>query len=493
LPRLESNPNISLIVIAHGNPEAVFGLNKPLPQNNYVLKDKVLHVGNYEQNDAECCWRRWALIKLLVDRQIITSKYIFSQDDDILFGHGEIEKMQEAHLEKAGILISGAPGRNTSEGRYSYTHVNGPCEIVLGRAIFSQTKIIYDAIKEAQRLSIPHSILKEDDICMSFLTRKLFNPATASCHYSIDSAHVDLEDDYALCKSGNHSMHRDAAVKYFMNEYNTSISKVNNPSTDSVSCFIYWDKGAQHMPPFIKHIYEHNMQIAQKYKFKLILIDDSNVHTFFTPPIQFLSLAPNFRSDIVRFNVLHTQGGFWLDTDGILIGDMNNLWANFKQTGKAILLDEERADKKCGTLGCASLAMLPYTDVSRFCVNHINTLLDAIPTLKSMKWDFLGPTTVSMVAKIYPEQVKINNASHTKWGCNYILARSWRPGLEYDSWLLGQKAQSIAEALLNNTECFFIFTWSLYRINTIGDNIVDFVFKNTNSLFYHLLNLSKSR
>jgi len=137
--------------------------------------------------------------------------------------------------------------------------------------------------------------------------------------------------------------------------------------------------------------------------------------------------------------------------------------------------------------------MLPYTDVSRFCVNHINTLLDAIPTLKSMKWDFLGPTTVSMVAKIYPEQVKINNASHTKWGCNYILARSWRPGLEYDSWLLGQKAQSIAEALLNNTECFFIFTWSLYRINTIGDNIVDFVFKNTNSLFYHLLNLSKSR
>jgi hypothetical protein len=433
---------------------------------------------------------------MLVDRQIITTKYILSQDDDILFDPGEIEKMRAAHKQKKGILISGAPGRNTVSGKYCYDHISGPCEIVLGRAIFGDTHTICNAVKEAEYRSIPTEILKEDDICISFLTRGLLNSTTQARHYSIESKYKDLEDDYALCKSSNHAIHRDAAVQYFMSQNNraaTTELAAPYPITDAAKCFVYWDRGTAYMPPFIKHIYDHNMYIAQKYNFKLILIDDSNVHTYFKPPAQFSALAPNFRSDIVRFNVLHKIGGFWLDTDGILIGDMNKLWLDFKNTGKSILLDEERADKVCGTLGCASLAMLPNTDVSRFCLNHIDTLLDSLPNLKSMKWDFLGPSTVSMVAKIYPEQVKINSAAHTKWGCNYILDKSWRPGLEHKSWLLGTTAQHTANALLNNKGCYFVFTWSLYRINNIGETIVDFVFNNADSLFYHLLKLSKSR
>jgi len=508
LPKLESNQNISLIVIGHGNPAAVFGLDKPLKQNNYIMKDKILHVGNYEENATYCCWRRWALIKLLVDRQIIKTKYIFSQDDDILFEPGEIERMLKAHQSNKGILISGAPGRNTLNDAYSYAHVSGRCEIVLGRAIFGKTETIYNAVASAEKLSIPLEILKEDDICISFLTKLDQCNYITDCHFSIKSAHLDLEDDFALCKLGNRVLNRDAAVKYFISNHNILLNQappaqqlpvstvqpnsIQSPR-DPVTCYVYWDKGVSHMPPFIKYIYEHNIYMAKKYNFTLILVDDSNVHTFFRPPKQFVKLAPNFRSDIVRFNILHLVGGIWLDTDGIITDDMNKLWQNFLAGNKAMMLDVERDDKKSGNIGCASLVGLPNTDTSRFCLNHITSLLDSISDISTLKWDFLGPTTVSMVSKIYPEQVKINRASQTSQGCNYILHHSWRPGLEHSSWLLGPVAKDKAEEIIIKNECFYIFTWSMYRINNIGDNIVDYVFNNRDSLFYHLIKISKAR
>jgi hypothetical protein len=228
LPRLESNPNISLIVIAHGNPAAVFGLSNPLLQNNYVLKDKILHVGNYEQNANTCCWRRWALIKLLVDREIITTKYIFSQDDDILLADGEIENLLKAHTENKGILIGGTSGYNSKNG--TTQPVSGPCEIVSGRAIFGATKTIYNAVIEAERRRIPIEILKNDDICISFLTEQISGAnSLVPSHFSLPTKYVDLEDDYALSKLGNYSIHRDAAVLYFTQKYTNLLAPAEAP------------------------------------------------------------------------------------------------------------------------------------------------------------------------------------------------------------------------------------------------------------------------
>jgi mannosyltransferase OCH1-like enzyme len=93
-----------------------------------------------------------------------------------------------------------------------------------------------------------------------------------------------------------------------------------------MNCFQYWDRGVEKMPPMIRYIYNHNLKQSQKYNFKLVLITDENVKEYFKPHQRFFDLASNFKSDIVRYNVLDIYGGIWLDTDIIITKDLNLLY-----------------------------------------------------------------------------------------------------------------------------------------------------------------------
>ena len=92
---------------------------------------------------------------------------------------------------------------------------------------------------------------------------------------------------------------------------------------NQITVFQYWGQGLE---GFIKTVYKHNLEFCEKNNIKLILIDDINVYNYITPHKKYKNLAYNFKSDIVRYYLLHKYGGFWFDTDVIIIKDLNDLY-----------------------------------------------------------------------------------------------------------------------------------------------------------------------
>ena len=138
----------------------------------------------------------------------------------------------------------------------------------------------------------------------------------------------------------------------------------------AISVFQYWGQGFDAMPLFLKIIYKHNLEFCKKNNLNLILIDDNNVYNYITPHLRFKTLAYNFKSDIIRYYILHKHGGFWFDTDVIIIKDLNNLYRTL--SGYECMLDVEFNKK----IGCCSLFIKKESSVSKFCLDYINDVLD---------------------------------------------------------------------------------------------------------------------
>jgi hypothetical protein len=262
--------------------------------------------------------------------------------------------------------------------------------------------------------------------------------------------------------------------------------------TTKVTCYQYWDKGYSKMPLMLQTIYNHNMAIAKKYGFTLLLLSDDTVSNYFSVPSRFLKLPPNFRSDIVRFHMLHLYGGIWIDTDGLLLGDLNRLWASFQSSDKLAILEVELKDK----IGSATIVMKQNTEVSAFCYNHVLNVLNTVPPETSFKWDWLGPTTVSLLYKAMKDKVILRNEEFVKRGSNFITWAN-NPGIKKDDWLLSDspKAKELATKLLDNTDCFYALTWTIYSRNDVSDPAAlnNLVFKNDRSVWTHLVKESLAR
>jgi hypothetical protein len=255
-----------------------------------------------------------------------------------------------------------------------------------------------------------------------------------------------------------------------------------------LQCFCYWDKGYEKMPDMIKYIYNHNVSISKKYNFEIVLITDENVNKYINVPPMFNNLEPNYKSDIVRIYCLHKYGGFWVDTDVIIIKDLNKPWNNMVSNERHAILDIELNSK----IGCATMAMLANSKTSRFCFNYINVLLESHDMQKNIKWDFLGPANVKLLYLTMPEQIILNNYETVKNGCNFF---TWadKPGFNKSKWLLETDvlAKEFADKINNNPNCSYIITWTIYNKNDITDNIVNFVFNNPKSVFYYFTSNEK--
>jgi len=250
----------------------------------------------------------------------------------------------------------------------------------------------------------------------------------------------------------------------------------HQPSGTTVYC--YWDKGIEAMPPMLRSIYNHNLNMSNLYGFNICLLTDNNINEYTYLPPKFNSLAPNFKSDIIRFFVLHKYGGIWLDTDVIITKDMNILYNSFIHSGKDVILDVEFGSK----LGCASIVMRSRTDCSRFAVKYIMNQL-AKPLLK---WEDIGPHNVESMYKTYPQKMIINGNNKVMNGCNFI---TWKenPGINKDKWYLHNEvaAHTTAQKLLNNNDCYYVITWTIYRQHN-SSNINRLVFEDKRSIFHHI-------
>jgi len=252
------------------------------------------------------------------------------------------------------------------------------------------------------------------------------------------------------------------------------------------NCYFYWDKGIDNMPLMIKYIYEHNVSISLNYNFNLVLLTDENIKQYIDIPDRYYNLESNFKSDIIRYFILDKFGGIWLDTDIIIIKNLNELYSTFIESDYMVMVDVEYTN----CIGCASLFMKKNTICSKYCVDYINNYLNSN---KPLKWVSIGPTTILLLNNKYNKYIKINNYDIVKRGCNFICWND-NPGINKDKWIMNKDdAQNKACALFWDNNCYYIITWTIYRQNNITTNIIDFVFKNEMSVFYYLINYSKNR
>ena len=170
-------------------------------------------------------------------------------------------------------------------------------------------------------------------------------------------------------------------------------------------------------------------------------------------------------------------------SDVIILKDLNTINNNFINSNKDVLLDEEIKNK----IGCASIYLKANSICSNFCVNYINNKLN---NKTDLNWGDIGPETVENLYKKHSNRIILNKYDITKNGCNYI---NWleNPGYNRDNWILDnkEKAINVAQKLIDNINCNYVITWTIYRENNIDESLVDFVFKNPNSIFTHLINL----
>ena len=205
LPSLVNNLLVSTIIIAHGLRETVFGTDHPLVDGENVRDGKVLHIGNFNDNEEIGCFRRWKVIKKCKDNGLLTEQYIHSQDDDLFFNSDALSILLQTHKEGKGTLISGVPGRSYVNDTYRFDDCRAHCKLVLGRSIFTEVETICAAVLLSA--TIPNEVLKQDDICLSFL---LLNR-----HYSVDCKFKELPSQYALSENKiAHLAKRNAAVRY---------------------------------------------------------------------------------------------------------------------------------------------------------------------------------------------------------------------------------------------------------------------------------------
>jgi len=242
------------------------------------------------------------------------------------------------------------------------------------------------------------------------------------------------------------------------------------------------------MPDMIRYIYEHNRKMAKFYNFELVLLTDFNVtSTIGGVHKRFFNLAPNFKSDLVRYYALHRFGGIWLDTDVIILNDLNKFYNEFIASGKEIKLDVEFGT----TIGCCSLYMKKNSVVSRYCYNYVNNVLDS---KEQLQWEDIGPSTVRSLYKYHENRVLLFGDSIIR---NCISFFNWthNPGHNKSQWLFDNASDAKAKAikLFNYKESPYVVTWTLYRKNDIKENLVDFVFNNDKSVLAYLTKLAHNR
>ena len=252
-----------------------------------------------------------------------------------------------------------------------------------------------------------------------------------------------------------------------------------------LNVFQYWGQGFNEMPSFLKKIYKHNLEFCKKNNLNLILIDDNSVYNYITPHLRFKKLAYNFKSDIIRYYILHKYGGFWFDTDIIIIKDLNNLYDSI--SGYECMLDVEYGIK----IGCCSLYIKKQSSVSKFCIDYINNILDKN---KPLNWDDIGPNTVSVLYKKHESLILLNNYETVINGCNFICWNEY-PGINKKNWYLETEnlSKSKADFLKNNSSCYYLITWTIYRINDMKDNLNNIVFVDKKSVFSYFVNYEKEK
>ena len=124
------------------------------------------------------------------------------------------------------------------------------------------------------------------------------------------------------------------------------------------------------MPPLIRYIYDHNCSLAKRDNYDLVLITKKNVKDYLKYiPNYFYNLEANYQSDVVRFYALNQYGGIWLDSDAIILKDLNEFFNKFNQTDRDMMLSMDTSEY----IGCAFVMAKRNTLCTNFSIRYFSS------------------------------------------------------------------------------------------------------------------------
>lgn len=136
---------------------------------------------------------------------------IMFHDDDLFLTEVQIEKLFEAHLAHPKSII-GCFGRNLNNGRYVKHYSYGRVDVILGRVMLFEKKIIANFIRDCPVFGGA----LEDDILFSLCQQRR--------HISVHVGEVEeLSKDYALSHRPYHMKRRQEMVEYCLSQPSTKI------------------------------------------------------------------------------------------------------------------------------------------------------------------------------------------------------------------------------------------------------------------------------
>jgi hypothetical protein len=250
--------------------------------------------------------------------------------------------------------------------------------------------------------------------------------------------------------------------------------------------WLYWDKGAEKMPPLIRRIYEHNCFICAKFGWEVILLTLENIGIYFkniSP--RFYTMIPYHQADYIRVYALRDYSGVWLDTDFIVTDNLDLLFDKM-DTKQTFLGIREHIG---GCIGTAVLAAKKNDPISIFnCEEAERRIIE----VKDFEWGTIGPQLLQVTPenlspyfKIIDDKTAINSVNFATWLRNPGHVISW--------WYKENSSQARDVADIIESYSFpIVGTWTIYRNHSseISERLVEMIFDDDKSVFHHLMSTS---
>ena len=155
--------------------------------------------------------------------------------------------------------------------------------------------------------------------------------------------------------------------------------------------FLYWVGSDYKLIKILRDIIYYHSNDSKNYE--VILINDKNVRDYVDIPDFFFELLPAYQADIVRVNVLYKYGGIWLDSDTIVMDNLDSLFTLIENKN-GFFVRENNQFIVNGVFGTK-----PNTPLMYQWKNYIDNILKT--KKKNIEWTELGSRWLNKIENFH--------------------------------------------------------------------------------------------
>lgn len=168
---------------------------------------------------------------------------------------------------------------------------------------------------------------------------------------------------------------------YKYNEYIPKNLLSNKDITEYKHVYMYWTGKEYNLIKILRELAIIHSNHSKNYTFHLLT--PGNIKDYIDVPKTFFDMIPAHQADYVRVNILYEKGGLWLDSDTIVMNDLQSIFNLFNTFDGFFILENNK--KLCNGV----FSSLPNTPLMKAWKEHIdNFILHKNP--KKIKWLNLG-------------------------------------------------------------------------------------------------------